>query len=88
MSSSACVYAGCVTRAPKEAERVGFEPTVRNYRTPVFETGSFSRSDTSPKGLLGALPNRRRAEQDSRHDPRKPRRTRVTGLPPRQGVFR
>ena len=32
-----------------EAERVGFEPTVTQCATPVFETGSFSRSDTSPE---------------------------------------
>ena len=32
-----------------KAERVGFEPTVRAKRTLVFETSSFSRSDTSPK---------------------------------------
>ena len=30
------------------AERVGFEPTVRGYRTPDFESGSFDHSDTSP----------------------------------------
>ncbi len=32
------------------AERVGFEPTVRGYRTPDFESGSFDHSDTSPVG--------------------------------------
>ena len=30
------------------AERVGFEPTV-TFATPVFKTGSFDHSDTSPK---------------------------------------
>jgi hypothetical protein len=30
------------------AERVGFEPTVSTRPTPVFKTGSFDRSDTSP----------------------------------------
>ena len=38
------------TRGPFDflAERVGFEPTVRGYRTPDFESGSFDHSDTSP----------------------------------------
>ena len=27
---------------------MGFEPTVRGYRTPDFESGSFDHSDTSP----------------------------------------
>ena len=31
------------------AERVGFEPTVRENRTPDFESGSFDHSDTSPR---------------------------------------
>jgi hypothetical protein len=30
------------------AERVGFEPTVGGYPTPVFKTGAFNRSATSP----------------------------------------
>lgn len=30
------------------AERVGFEPTVRGYRTPDFESGTFDHSATSP----------------------------------------
>ena len=29
------------------AERVGFEPTVA-YTTPLFESGTFNHSDTSP----------------------------------------
>ena len=32
------------------AERVGFEPTVRNNRTPDFESGAFDHSATSPSG--------------------------------------
>ena len=32
------------------AERVGFEPTVRNNRTPDFESGAFDHSATSPLG--------------------------------------
>ncbi len=35
------------------AEGVGFEPTVGDYPTPVFETGSLSHSDTPPCGRLG-----------------------------------
>jgi hypothetical protein len=31
------------------AERVGFEPTVGYKPTPVFKTGTFNRSVTSPK---------------------------------------
>ena len=31
------------------AERVGFEPTVRGYRTHTFQACSFDRSDTSPE---------------------------------------
>ena len=35
----------------KQTERAGFEPAVPVKGTPVFETGSLSRSDTSPKQL-------------------------------------
>ena len=31
------------------AERVGFEPTVRENRTPDFESGPFDHSGTSPE---------------------------------------
>ena len=31
------------------AERVGFEPTVPQNGTPVFETGTLNHSDTSPR---------------------------------------
>ena len=31
------------------AERVGFEPTVGYKPTPVFKTGTFNRSVTSPR---------------------------------------
>ncbi len=31
------------------AERVGFEPTIRDYRIPDFESGAFGRSATSPE---------------------------------------
>ncbi len=30
------------------AEREGFEPSVREYRTPDFESGTFDHSATSP----------------------------------------
>ncbi len=30
------------------AEREGFEPSVRGYRTPDFESGTFDHSATSP----------------------------------------
>ena len=33
------------------AEREGFEPSVRYKRTPDFESGTFNRSATSPKGV-------------------------------------
>ena len=33
------------------AERVGFEPTVRENRTPDFESGPFDHSGTSPNGF-------------------------------------
>ena len=32
------------------AERVGFEPTIRGYRIPDFESGAFDHSATSPQG--------------------------------------
>jgi hypothetical protein len=32
------------------AERVGFEPTVAFKTTPLFESGTFNHSDTSPEG--------------------------------------
>ena len=35
------------------AERVGFEPTVRETRTPDFESGPFDHSGTSPHSKLG-----------------------------------
>ena len=35
------------------AERVGFEPTVRGYRTPDFESGTFDHSATSPGPCSG-----------------------------------
>ena len=39
------------------AEREGFEPSVRNYRTPAFQASPFDRSGTSPwisySGLSG-----------------------------------
>ena len=31
------------------AEREGFEPSVRGYRTPDFESGTFDHSATSPE---------------------------------------
>ncbi len=36
------------------AERVGFEPTVRENRTPDFESGPFDHSGTSPLGTAGS----------------------------------
>ena len=39
------------------AERVGFEPTVRENRTPDFESGAFDHSATSPGSFSrGAKP--------------------------------
>ena len=46
--SQGLVFTSLTSRSSLLTERVGFEPTVRQNRTPVFETGSFSRSDTSP----------------------------------------
>ena len=37
------------TQGPDLAERVGFEPTVRENRTPDFESGPFDHSGTSPQ---------------------------------------
>jgi hypothetical protein len=34
------------------AEREGFEPSVRGYRTPDFESGTFDHSATSPELVL------------------------------------
>ena len=34
------------------AERAGFEPAIRGYRIPLFESGAFSHSATSPKTAL------------------------------------
>ena len=34
------------------AERVGFEPTLRYKRRPLFESGTINHSDTSPKAKL------------------------------------
>jgi hypothetical protein len=33
----------------KMAERVGFEPTIRGYRIPEFQSGAFDHSATSPE---------------------------------------
>ena len=41
--------AGCLFNL---AEREGFEPAVRGYRTPDFESGTFNHSATSPDGLV------------------------------------
>ena len=48
-----CLFVASADFAPieshcQEAERVGFEPTRRTRRLPVFETGPFNRSGTSP----------------------------------------
>ena len=32
----------------EKAERVGFEPTLRYNRRPLFESGTINHSDTSP----------------------------------------
>jgi hypothetical protein len=34
------------------AEREGFEPSVREYRTPDFESGTFDHSATSPMARI------------------------------------
>ena len=41
-----------ITSLSNITERAGFEPAVRLWRTPVFETGSISHSDTSPSSLF------------------------------------
>ena len=38
------------------AEREGFEPSVRGYRTPDFESGTFDHSATSPNTTLQHAP--------------------------------
>ena len=50
------------------AEREGFEPSVRYKRTPDFESGTFNRSATSPKGVhdTGAGPVRQGAARGNR----------------------
>ena len=37
------------------AEEVGFEPTIRSRRMPVFETGAFNRSATPPRKRHASL---------------------------------
>jgi hypothetical protein len=37
---------------PYLAERVGFEPTVAQRTTTVFETAPFNHSGTSPRGVV------------------------------------
>ncbi len=44
------------------AEREGFEPSVRGYRTPDFESGTFDHSATSPKAANSTSKRRFRAE--------------------------
>ncbi len=51
--SNAHTHSAKMQKAPKGAfhilaERVGFEPTVRENRTPDFESGPFDHSGTSP----------------------------------------
>jgi hypothetical protein len=36
------------------AERVGFEPTLRYNRRPLFESGTINHSDTSPRSYSQA----------------------------------
>ena len=43
-----------VMRGMRLAERVGFEPTRTLRALPVFETGSFGHSDTSPPASIAA----------------------------------
>ena len=53
-----------------KAEREGFEPSMTETAIPVFETGSFSRSDTSPGGGgVGKSPAQR---QNGYHSEAKP----------------
>ena len=42
------------------AERVGFEPTIRGYRIPDFESGAFDHSATSPTARILACASIRR----------------------------
>src|SRR5690606_5723337 len=45
---------GWIIRGPctsRDAEGVGFEPTVTTGATPVFETGPFNHSGTPPAGV-------------------------------------
>jgi hypothetical protein len=54
-SPSAVTYAQDITRRHVSifealAEGVGFEPTRRLRRPPVFKTGAFNRSATPPRG--------------------------------------
>ena len=43
---------GLKQRGLSKAERGGFEPPVTQSATPVFETGPFNRSGTSPNGAV------------------------------------
>ena len=54
---SSSIHSAKMQKAPDGAflflaERVGFEPTVRENRTPDFETGPFDHSGTSPVGAV------------------------------------
>ena len=63
-----------------KTERVGFEPTVRETRTPVFETGPFNRSGTSPQSC--SVTRRDPTPQATRHPPRLPERSQPRTRPP------
>ena len=41
-----------IYRRPIAAERVGFEPTVGDYPTLLFESSTLNHSDTSPPGII------------------------------------
>ena len=57
MSTSGCVQAGGgLGLRVGVAERAGFEPAIPQRGIPVFETGAFNRSATSPQRRLLLLP--------------------------------
>ena len=62
--SSTSPVAGILCRAKPLAERVGFEPTSRCNREPLFESGAISLSATSPQ--MYSIPHCRETTTRSR----------------------
>ena len=68
------------------AERAGFEPAMRQRRIPVFETGAFNHSATSPQEQPGRQAGNRRPRRPVTAYHIIPQTARVVIPPERLGI--